>query len=77
MVSVNANHNDWIALFLAVFLLCFGLRSLATGSSILIYRDVKRSEDPFQYWIAVLTMLSASMAVIFYVISGWYHGLLR
>ncbi len=73
VAPISTNRNDWISLFLAVFLLGYALRSLKTGSTILIVRDVKRSDDGLLYWIAVLGALTVSVAVIFFVISGWYH----
>ncbi len=74
MAAISANRNDWTVLFVAAFVLCYALRSLATGSTILIYRTVKRSEDGLLYWIGVLMALTASIAVIVMVFTDWYHG---
>ncbi len=46
--------RDWIVLLAAAALLFNAIRGLATGSAILFYRTVTRSEDGFLYWSAVL-----------------------
>ena len=51
MASVSG--RDWIVLLAVAALLFNALRGLATGSAILFYRTVNRSEDGFLYWSAV------------------------
>jgi uncharacterized membrane protein YphA (DoxX/SURF4 family) len=53
-VSGSLALNDYLLLLMCVLMLFLVRRELRTGSSLSFPRgDVKRSEDPLLYWIAV------------------------
>lgn len=55
MLAHRGISHNWILLLVGAYLLIEGLRGLATGSTLLFYRTVKRSEDGYLYWFAVGT----------------------
>lgn len=69
-----ANRNDGALLLGAVFLLGCALWSLATGSTLLFHRTVKRSENAFLYWAGVLMNFAVIIALTIVVFTDWYHG---
>lgn len=54
MVVINGAPRNWIVLFAAGALLFNAANGVATGSAIMFYRTVRRSEDPGLYWFAVV-----------------------
>ena len=69
MVAHSEIGNNWIVLLAAVALLFNTVRGLTTGSAILFFRTVRRSEDGYLYWLAVwgsaVVSIAAVLAVIF------------
>lgn len=51
-------------LLIAAMFLLNGLRDLGAGTSTLVYREVKRSEDGYLYWWAVGISLALGIAFL-------------
>lgn len=54
MAGDSAAGRDWILLLVAAGLLYNAVEGMVTGSAILFFRTVKRPEDGYLYWWAVL-----------------------
>ena len=67
MVAHNVIGRNWIVLLAAVALLIEALRGLVTGSTILFYRTVTRSEDGFLYWTAIWSGVVVGIAALLVV----------
>ena len=75
MVPISASHHDGFLFCGAVFILCYSLWSLRSGSTLLFHRMVKRSEDGLLYWIGVVMNLTVGIALMIVVFTDWYRGM--
>lgn len=60
MWTYHITQFDGILFLVVALLLVLAYRGLTTGKSVLIYRDVTRSEDGLQYWLAIWLELAAA-----------------
>ena len=68
MVANTEIGGDWITILMAIFLLVNAIWGLITGSTILFYRSVKRSEDRLLYWCAVCGSAALGIAAVLAVV---------
>lgn len=68
MAGHSVAGREWILLLGAAVLLFDAVKGLATGSAILFYRTVKRSEDGYLFWWAVVmsVILGTASLVLFF-----------
>lgn len=62
MLAARLTRDNWVVLLLGVYLLFESLRDLGTGSAVLFFRTVKRSEDGYLYWWAIGMELTLGVA---------------
>lgn len=73
VAPISASHHDGFLFCGAVFILCYGLWSLVSGSTLLFHRTVKRSEDALQYWMGVLIAFTSGILLMIAVIIDWHQ----
>ncbi len=73
VASISPIHRDELLFCGAVFLLCCGLWSLKSGTTLLFHRMVKRSDDALLYWIGVLMTLVGGIALMIVALTDRYH----
>lgn len=56
--------NHWFLLLAGAFCLFYVWRGFVTGSTLLVYRTVTRSEDGYLYWWAIAMKAAAGAACV-------------
>ena len=53
LLAICITRSNWLLLFVGIGLLAEAGRARASGTAILFYRVVTRSEHGYQYWLAI------------------------
>ena len=62
---MNVSQKNWLVLLAASYVLFTAVQGIATGRVNVIYRSVKRTEDPTLFWVSMAISLILSLAAIF------------
>ena len=65
MAQINASQKSWLVLLAAGYVFFTAVQGIATGRVNVIYRSVKRTEDPTLFWVSVVISVILSLAGIF------------
>ncbi len=71
MVLGSFATSDWVTLLAGAVLLFNFVYGLMTGSAMLFYRTVKKSEDRPLYWLAVLVSAALGIGAFVSAVLDW------
>lgn len=65
MLAASTLNQAWVALLFVGGFVFFAIKGVMTGSTIVWYRRIERSENPYLFWFSIV---SCGMGAVFFLV---------